>query len=131
MKYEVLNEVQQVLFVDRHSKASGLTEATTMDGKQLKRYIDTPHYSGAMAILREDPTVDPTRLAGCSVAQRLAQYEGLLHNKGYLDYSAILRGAADELETNVELIRGAPFDNSGFSQVRFEVGDLYSVGSKQ
>src|SRR5207253_10557376 len=41
MKYEVLNEVQQRLFVDRHSKASGLTQSTTLDGKVLKRYVDT------------------------------------------------------------------------------------------
>src|SRR5690606_31749533 len=32
MKYEVLNEVQQSLFVDRHSKMSGLTQSTTLDG---------------------------------------------------------------------------------------------------
>jgi DNA helicase-2/ATP-dependent DNA helicase PcrA len=37
MKYEVFNEVQQTLFVDRHSKASGLTQCTTLDGKVLKR----------------------------------------------------------------------------------------------
>ena len=32
MKYEVLNEIQQTLFVDRHSKASGLTRSTALDG---------------------------------------------------------------------------------------------------
>src|SRR2546426_8122896 len=40
MKYEVLNEVQQVLFVDRNSRASGLTQSTTTDGAMLKRYTD-------------------------------------------------------------------------------------------
>jgi DNA helicase II / ATP-dependent DNA helicase PcrA len=43
MKYEVLNQVQQTLFVDRHSRASGLTQSSTLDGKQLKRFIDTPN----------------------------------------------------------------------------------------
>lgn len=40
MKYEVLNEAQQMLFVDRHSRASGLTQSTTLDGIPLKRYTD-------------------------------------------------------------------------------------------
>ena len=38
LKYEVLNEVQQTLFVDRHSKVSGLTQSTTLTGQPLKRY---------------------------------------------------------------------------------------------
>ena len=43
LKYEVLNELQQTLFVDRHSRASGLTQSTTLSGQTLKRYTDTRH----------------------------------------------------------------------------------------
>jgi len=100
MKYEVLNEVQQVLFVDRHSKASGLTQSTTTAGAALKRYTDTPHYVAALGILREDHAVDPDRLIGNSVAGHLATYEGLLHERGYLDYSGILKEAVEELKGN-------------------------------
>lgn len=32
LKYKVLNEVQQTLFVDRRSKATGLTQSTTLTG---------------------------------------------------------------------------------------------------
>src|SRR6266487_3359124 len=53
LKYEVLNEVQQGLFVDRNSKQSGLTASTDLAGSALKRYRDTKHYIGALAILRE------------------------------------------------------------------------------
>ena len=103
MKYEVLNEVQQTLFVDRHSKASGLTQSTTLDGKPLKRYVDTAVYVQAMSVLREDVAENPVELADCSVAQKLPVYEGLLHQKGYLDYSAILKEAQRELATNARL----------------------------
>ena len=100
MKYEVLNEVQQNLFVDRHSKASGLTESTTLDGQRLKRFTDTPRYVQALAILREDQPKDPATLDDCSVAQHLPVYEALLHKKSYLDYSGILKEAVKELKAN-------------------------------
>jgi DNA helicase-2/ATP-dependent DNA helicase PcrA len=41
MKYEVLNEVQQTLFVDRHSKASGLTQSSTLDASLSKGSQET------------------------------------------------------------------------------------------
>ncbi len=103
MKYEVLNEVQQALFIDRHSKASGLTQSTTLDGKQLKRYTDTRHYTSALGILREDRAIDSSRLAGNSVAGNLERYESLLHQKGYLDYSGILSETVKELKSSSEL----------------------------
>jgi len=103
MKYEVLNEVQQALFIDRHSKASGLTQSTTLDGKPLKRYTDTGHYIAALNILREDEAVDASKLAGNSVAAHRGTYEQLLHDKAYLDYSAILDQAVGELRKNRDL----------------------------
>src|SRR2546426_8139014 len=44
LKFEVLNEVQQGLFVDRNSSKSGLTTSTDLTGVALKRYRDTGHY---------------------------------------------------------------------------------------
>ena len=103
LKYEVLNEVQQTLFVDRHSRASGLTQSTTLSGQTLKRYTDTRNFISAMNILREDRPVTPDRLKGNSVAAQLSRYEQLLHDRGYLDYSGILREAVAELKSNVGL----------------------------
>jgi DNA helicase II / ATP-dependent DNA helicase PcrA len=105
MKCEVLNEVQQTLFVDRHSKASGLTRSTTLDGIALKRYTDTRNYVSALGILREDRPVDPAKLDGNSVVAHLATYEDLLHQKGYLDYSGIVKEASEELRTNEGLCK--------------------------
>src|ERR1700722_10754461 len=57
LKYEVLHEVQQTLSVNRHSRASGLTQSTTLSGQTLKRYTDTRNFISAMNILREDRPV--------------------------------------------------------------------------
>lgn len=103
MKYEVLNEVQQTLFVDRHSRASGLTQSTTLDGKPLKRFTDTRNYVASHSILREDDIADAKKLADNTVFRNLDNYKKLLHDKGYLDYSQILSSAAHELHTNVGL----------------------------
>lgn len=103
MKYEVLNEVQQALFVDRYSKSSGLTQSTTLNGQPLKRYTDTRHFIGSLNILREDKAVAPEQLEGNSVVGKLPGYRRLLHDKGYLDYSGILEEAASQLTANADL----------------------------
>lgn len=103
MKYEVLNEVQQALFVDRHSRTSGLTQSSTLNGQPLKRFVDTRHFIASLNILREDRAVAPDRLEGNTVVAQLPAYEQLLHTKGYLDYSSILKAAADELKRNKQL----------------------------
>ena len=99
LKYDVLNDVQQTLFVDRHSKSSGLTQSTTLLGDPLRRYTDTRRYIQALAILREE-TLDEHLLAGNSVRAGLDAYLALLHERGYLDYSGIMHLAARELERN-------------------------------
>jgi len=75
LKYEVLNEVQQALFVDRHSRKSGLTVSTDLQSHPLRRYVDTNHYVNALAILRE-ADLDEAKLDGCSVAAALDDYPG-------------------------------------------------------
>jgi len=100
LKFEVLNEVQLTLFVDRHSKASGLTQSTTLNGVPLKRHTDTRNYIAALGILREDEVATPGLLEANSVAENRAKYEALLHDKGYLDYSGILSRAMDQLLSN-------------------------------
>lgn len=105
MKYDVLNAVQQALFINRHSRASGLTRSTTLRGQPLKRYVDTSNYMASHAILREDNITVPDELDGNSVAEHLATYESLLDEKGYFDYSAILKLAAEALGSDAGLRR--------------------------
>ncbi len=102
LKYEVLNEVQQGLFVDRHSKQSGLTASTDLTGTQLKRYRDTKHYIGALAILREAEH-EGNNLNGCSVVDGLEAYQHLLDERSYLDYSSILEAAVEVLTNDNDL----------------------------
>lgn len=104
LKYEVLNEVQQGLFVDRHSKRSGLTSSTDLVGATLKRYRDTPHYLAALSILREAEPVEDS-LKACSVVSGLEAYRALLDERSYLDYSAILEAAVDVMTNDDDLRR--------------------------
>jgi DNA helicase II / ATP-dependent DNA helicase PcrA len=99
LKYDVLNEIQQTLLVDRNSKKSGLTAAETLDGKKLKRFTDTALYSQALSVLRES-ALNLKSLKGNSVFEGLKSYTDLLHEKGYLDYSAILDEAVSALSTD-------------------------------
>lgn len=102
-KYEVLNDVQQGLFVDRHCKQSGLTTSTDINGTPLSRYKDTQHYITALSILRE-AELDDAALSNCSVVGGLGSYGGLLDDRGYLDYSEILKAAVEAI-TNEDGLR--------------------------
>ena len=102
LKYEVLNEVQQGLFLDRYSKRGGFTSSTALDGKPLRRFTDTHHYLNAVNILRE-ADVNPSALHGCSVVPGLQAYRSLLAEKGYFDYSSILEHASMQLRNNTSL----------------------------
>lgn len=103
LKFEVLNEVQQGLFVDRNSRKSGLTTSTDLKGAPLMRYRDTGHFVTAISILRESER-DDAALAGCSVLGGLESYQDLLDDNSYLDYSSILEEAVGLL-TNDDGVR--------------------------
>ncbi|WP_315754809.1 MULTISPECIES: ATP-dependent DNA helicase [unclassified Bradyrhizobium] len=102
LKYDVLNEVQQVLLVNRNSAKSGLTATTTLQGAKLKRYIDTRLYIEAMSVLRES-AVDWQALKGTSILDGYNAYTTLLNARGEFDYSAILQCAVQALEQNVRV----------------------------
>lgn len=102
LKFEVLNEVQQSLFVDRHSKSSGLTTSTDLTGNPLKRYRDTTRYLSALDILREADLIEQA-LRGCTLLNGLDAYEALIDQRSYLDYAGILEAAVDALTNNDEL----------------------------
>lgn len=102
LKYEVLNEVQQGLFVDRLCKQSGFTTATDLTGTALKRYRDTRHYIDSLSILREAELED-ANLDGCSLLAGLEAYRDLLDGHSYLDYSSILEKAVDVLTNDMGL----------------------------
>jgi DNA helicase-2/ATP-dependent DNA helicase PcrA len=102
LKYDVLNEVQQSLLINRNSSKSGLTSTTTLAGQALRRYIDANLYIQTLAILRES-IVKPKALAGNSVVAGLESYRALLHEKGYFDYSSIIEEAVNAIAKNKAL----------------------------
>ena len=102
LKYGVLNDVQQVLFVNRHSKQSGLTASTTLQGVVLRRYVDTKHYIDGLNILRE-ARLDEPKLKGCSIVKGLKSYQQLIADRRYLDYSAIMLEAVKAIAGDKDL----------------------------
>lgn len=102
LKYEVLNEVQQAILIDRFSKKSGLTESVDLAGTALRRYVDTNNYFAALGILREAEPVDQI-LRGNSVVAGLRKYQDLLRGHSYLDYSAIMEEAVRALTSEAGL----------------------------
>lgn len=102
LKFDILNEVQQVLFVDRNSAKSGLTATTTLQGAKLKRYVDTRLYIEAVSVLRES-NVDWKELKGTSVVDGYNAYTKLLNDRDKFDYSAILQCAVEALRKETAL----------------------------
>lgn len=99
LKYEVLDEVQQRLLVDRNSRKSGLTMTTDLKGGKLKRFVDTHRYTDGLDILRES-SIKWNVLEASSVVEGLQSYEALLDTHGYLDYSAMMDKTVKLLETD-------------------------------
>ncbi len=99
LKYDVLNEVQQILFIDRRSKLTGLTTSTDLDGAPLHRFTDTVYYAAALSILRESDLVS-ANLTDCSVINGLDKYRSQLESESYLDYTSIMESAVRILQDN-------------------------------
>lgn len=104
LKYDVLNEVQQGLFVDRHSRETGLTTSTDLTGVPLSRYTDTSRYISALSILRESDR-QPEHLSSCSLLNGLQDYCALLQKHRHFDYSSILEDAVEILTNDKDARR--------------------------
>lgn len=102
LKYDVLNEVQQFLFIDRNSRGSGLTTTNDLHGNPLRRYVDTKHYLNAISILRETE-YDKNTLNNYSILDGLNKYSQLLDKRRFFDYSSIMEGAVDVLTNEPEI----------------------------
>lgn len=96
LKYDVLDEIKQRLFVDRYSKQSGMSTL------EMKRWIDSSLYLRALGVLRETNAVAHLPASHPAI-QALTMYQALLDQHRYLDYDEILLRAVTELETNETL----------------------------
>ncbi len=101
LKYRVLNEIHQRLFIDRNSRRSGLCNTPFLNGGTLRRWLDSKLYQQVISILDEsevDETQVPSQIFECK-----RQYNALLEANHYLDYTTIMTHALDALRTNSEL----------------------------
>ena len=101
-KYDVLDEVKQILFIDRFSAKSGLTKSTDLNGNRLRRFEDTKYYIEALSILREAVLNEKT-LDGCTIMKGLDSYKKLLDDERKLDFSSIQEAAVKVLINNRDL----------------------------
>lgn len=97
--HTVINEVQQGLFINRHSKTSGLTTSKDLLNRQLHRYKDTARYAQAMSLFRE-MDCDTHGMQDVSVYEGLKAYMRLLSEHRYFDFSAVLEEAVETLSQN-------------------------------
>lgn len=108
-RYRVLTEVTSRLFIDRHSKTSGLTTCPVMSAKvtHLRRFRDSKLYQSVLALLREEVIVDAEVPAG--VWDSFTDYIRLLGEKSYFDYTEMILMAVELLESEddprAEMIR--------------------------
>jgi DNA helicase-2/ATP-dependent DNA helicase PcrA len=112
LKYDVLDEIGQRLFIDRHSVQSGLKNLG------LRRYIQSNLYVRTLGVMRETD-LDRTLIAGLPIEGSFEMYEDLLESRAYLDYDDILVNAVVEIETN-DTLRATLAD-----RVRFLTVDEY------
>lgn len=96
LKYDVLDEVGQRLFIDRRSVQSG------MKGLGLRRYVETGLYTRILGVMRETD-LDDQVIADLPVKKALDTYQALLDSQAYLDYDEILVRAVAQVHSNVDL----------------------------
>jgi DNA helicase II / ATP-dependent DNA helicase PcrA len=100
-KYGVLTEITQRLLIDRESTKSGLTTCPATAPSRpngLWRYVDSKLYMQVLSILQEDE-VD-FDLVPEGVSNSLQSYSGLLSQRKYFDYTAMIANAVAFLESD-------------------------------
>lgn len=97
-KFSVLTEITSRMFVDRHSRKSGLTLCPTSAAgtPYLRRFLHSRLYLQAMSVLREDTVhwdlVPPGLLSA------FGDYAKLLYQHAYFDFTEIINLAVQLLE---------------------------------
>ncbi|HZR50349.1 MAG TPA: ATP-dependent DNA helicase [Streptosporangiaceae bacterium] len=125
-KRNVLDEIQARLFIDRNSRASGLTVTDAMvqgTPRKLKRYQNSGLYMQVLAILREDD-VDESQLPAELIRARDG-YRHLLNEKSYFDFTELLKVAVDLLAEEPDDDIAGPLVRHVRDHIRYVVVDEY------
>lgn len=125
-KFNVLSDIQTRLFIDRHSRASGLTTTDAVvqgKPKKLKRYVNSGLYMQVLSILREDD-VDESLLPDELVAARDG-YRKLLYDNRYFDFTELLSVTVELLGESPDDTIAGPLVRHIRDHVRYVVVDEY------
>ena len=125
-KRNVLSDVQARLFIDRNSRASGLTVVdAVVNGipRKLKRFVNSPLYMQVLSILREDDVNE--ELLPDSLSDALIGYRKLLRDKNYFDFTELLRLTVDLLDFDTDDDMAGPLIRHVRDHVRYVVVDEY------
>jgi DNA helicase-2/ATP-dependent DNA helicase PcrA len=125
-KYNVLDEIQTRLFIDRNSRSSGLTVTeAVVNGtpRRLRRYVDSRLYMQVLGILREDDADESLLPAGLITARD--GYRRLLHEHNYFDYGELVAAAVDLLACEPDDEMAGPLVRHVRDDVRYVVVDEY------
>ena len=117
LKYTVLSDIQQRLFIDRHSNQSGLCHVQMLDGRFLERWKDSRLYQSLLSICAEG-SVDLSKVSE-NVRTAIEEYQTLMHSKRHLDYAMIISEAVNEIRKNKELRKSLA------SRIKYLVVDEY------
>ena len=125
-KRNVLSDIQTRLFIDRNSRASGLTVTDAwVNGtpKKLRRYVNSPLWMQVLGILREDD-VDETLLPP-ELSAALLGYRKLLRDNNYFDFTELLRLTVDLLDLDADDDMAGALIRHVHDHVRYVVVDEY------
>ncbi|MFW2487567.1 UvrD-helicase domain-containing protein [Clostridium chromiireducens] len=100
LQYTVLNEIQNILFVQKTSSKNGFTDVKLPNGKKLDRRFDAKLFIEIITTLREANIQLPT-----DIREIIKKYESCLDDKEYryLDFTTIMTKAIHLIKTNDEV----------------------------
>ncbi|GAA0381452.1 ATP-dependent DNA helicase [Bacillus horti] len=107
-KYEIINEIQTKLFVDKTYNINGFKEIQYTDKQKnvssLKRFIDTALYLEVVNTIREADILEiPHVSIPANILKAVKMYEQALDNNFYFDYTSILLKAIALIQNNNEV----------------------------
>lgn len=117
LKYQVLSDIHQRLFIDRNSSRSGLTSTPLLRGGSLQRWKDSRLYQQLLGICAE-ADIDMSQIPD-GVRKSIAMYRQIADEHRYLDYTTIISEALEAIRNNSGL-RG-----NLSSQLRYLIVDEY------
>jgi len=117
LKYRVLSDIHQRLFIDRNSSRSGLTATPLLRGGTLERWKGSKLYQQVLGICAE-ADIDTEQIPA-GVRESLAMYRQLADEHRYLDYTTIISEALAAIRSHTELRAKLA------SQLRYLIVDEY------